>query len=146
MNIFCMYVQLVPIRERCTFTGYIFCISVCFTIHNLGSSDLQFPTAHSEVLKWLQKLCAPTALLLYCLSPGESGMAGSRLWSMEELPTVCLISLISLWRDLPQTDQGLSGFMVIPQEMLWYAALLTHQPEASQKVDCGISSSRAQFT
>lgn len=59
---------------------------------------------------------------------------------MEELPTVCLISLISLWGDLPQTDQGLSGFMVIPQEMLWYAALLTNQPKASQKVDCGIPS------
>lgn len=71
----CMYVQLVPIRERYKFTGYIFCIPIWFTIHNLVSSDLQFPTAHTKVLKWLQKLCAPTALLLRCLSPGESRMA-----------------------------------------------------------------------
>jgi len=142
-----MYVQLFPIRERYTFTGYIFCIPVCFTMHNLASSDLQFPTAHTEVLKWLQKtLCSYGPSSCVAIPWGEWDGLLEQIMVNGGAPTVCLISLISLWRDLPQTDQGLSGFMVIPQEMLWYAALLTHQPEASTESGLWYPEFRARFT
>ena len=38
-----------------------------------------------------------------------------RLRPLEEHPHLCPISLISLWRDLPQTDQSLSGFRSFPK-------------------------------